>query len=191
MKIIIIEGICNTGKTTLINGIKKSFKNPAVIKTSEPEGKTLEEKAINQDAYFKSLVNDISKYSKNDAVIFDRSWYGEYAYGTLYRHRSKIIVEKMIESIENRLFFKNLFGKTILDMYFILLSPNDIDVISKNEKSLSRGNKELILKENELFNEIFNKSKINKTKIYIDSNGKLKQKSEILKEALSFINSDF
>lgn len=103
MKIIIIEGLDNTGKTTMINRLMQRYKDVLYIHSDKPEwdGDNIS-CAIRQTESFKNIVKRIIDTSlcnltKPNAIILDRSWLGEYVYGCMYRDNNDYYVLKMIK----------------------------------------------------------------------------------------------
>lgn len=187
MKIIIIEGTDNTGKDTLIKAIRKQFSGFKIknIHCSTPKHKHPIDAAIEQDAYFLGLVDDILE-NKNDSdiIIFNRAWYGEYVYGPIYRNRKQKDVKEMILRLEEKL--------QDFDITYIQLLSNNINLLVKNDdgKSLADNKTHLMFVEYQYFQQIFRASKIKKKKlIYVnDENGNFKSKADILKTAMKTIN---
>lgn len=194
MKIIIIEGTDRTGKDTLINELKNLYSHTLIIHCGKPVGKTLNEQNRNQDALFNSYITKLyneNYYGVCDLIIFNRAWYGEYVYGTIYRKRDKEDVLKMINGIEQNLkLFDNAKCYTKLEgVYYIQLINDSTRLALSNDDgnsiSIDENN---ILRETSLFYEIFNKSQIKKKMIIVNEGDEFRDKNEILKEALDFIN---
>lgn len=186
MKVIIIEGTDNTGKNTLINSICENYNNVMLIHCTKPEGNTPTIQAMNQNALFNKYANNIVSYRYNniaDIVIFNRAWYGEYVYGTLYRDRLKENVIDMIEDIE-----KKLNNANFVEIYYIQLICDSVKLLTDNDDGKSISNKaEHILKETELFKEIFNKSQVNKIMLNVNDGDNFRDKNAILNDVISFI----
>lgn len=188
MKVIIIEGTDNTGKDTLIKSIKESFDGLKIkeIHCSTPKHKHNLDAAIEQNAYYLELVDNIieNKYDV-DVVIFNRSWYGEYIYGPLYRGRKRKDVKELILRLEEKL--------SGIDVSYIQLLSSDIKFLVKNDDGLSLANNDMNLMffERKYFKQIFNASKIKKKKLIIvdDGNGNFKKKKWILDNALKTIKN--
>ena len=194
MKIIIIEGTDRTGKDTLINELKNMSFHTLIIHCGKPVGETLEEQNKNQDILFNDYLNKLygDKYfDACDLIIFNRAWYGEYVYGTIYRKRNKEDVLKMIDGIEQDLkLFNNAKCYTKLEgVYYIQLINDSTKLALSNDDgnsiSIDENN---ILRETSLFYEIFNKSQIKKKLIVVNAGDEFRDKNEILKEALDFVN---
>lgn len=194
MKIIIIEGTDRTGKDTLINELKNMSFHTLIIHCGKPVGDTLEEQNKNQDILFNDYLNKLygDKYfDVCDLIIFNRAWYGEYVYGTIYRKRNKEDVLKIIDGIEQDLkLFDNVKCYTKLEgVYYIQLINDSTKLALSNDDgnsiSIDENN---ILRETSLFYEIFNKSQIKKKLIVVNDGDEFRDKNEILKEALDFVN---
>ena len=97
MKIFFVEGPDNIGKSTYVKAIQqflygKYCTNVLVMHCEKPVGETLDEQIEFQNNAYEKLVDQLIEWNNNneyDAVIFDRAWYGEYVYGTMYRNRDK------------------------------------------------------------------------------------------------------
>ena len=194
MKIIIVEGTDRTGKDTLINELKNMSNHTLIIHCGKPVGNTLKEQNINQNILFNDYLRKIYEdkyFDVCDLIIFNRAWYGEYVYGTIYRKRDKEDVLKMINGIERNLkSFNDSKCRTKLEgVYYIQLINDSIKLAISNDDgdsiSIDENN---ILKETSLFYEIFNKSQIKKKMIIVNNGDEFRDKNEILKEALDFIN---
>lgn len=184
-KVIIIEGPDNCGKDTLINKLSSHFKSTKIIHAGIPLSDNL------FSFYYKGLIHDTLEgyydHSLN-AVIHNRSLYGEYVYGPKYRNESKEDVEHLIRKLEIGELRTFIFST---DLYFILLTSSSSDLLVKNDDGLSLSSKKSDI-EDELhaFNYIFDKSMIeNKKKVFINDGDNFRDKDDIYKEVLSFIDS--
>ena len=194
MKIIIIEGTDRTGKDTLINELKNLANHTLIVHCSKPYGKTIDEQNKNQDILFNDYINKLyeDKYHNIcDMIIFNRAWYGEYVYGTLYRNRKKNDVIKLIHDIEQDLSIFNKVDKlfTHLDgVYYIQLINDSPELaLSKDDGNSISNDVNDIIKETELFKEIYNLSTANKKLIKVNKGDQFRDKDDILKEVLKFI----
>ena len=184
MKVIIIEGGDNTGKDTLINNICKQFVNPLVIHCGKPISSYWEAARIEQRKLFSDYVKNIKNNEYDnmcDVVIFNRAWYGEYVYGSLYRNRDKNEVREDIHEYEKELFESNV--------YYIQLICTSTELLKRNDDGLSISNKiDSFIKENELFKEIFDSSLLNIKKLVQVNNGdEFRSREDILHEVLLFL----
>ena len=196
MKIIIIEGTDRTGKDTLINELKNMSFHTLIIHCGKPVGDTLEEQNKNQDILFNDYLNKLygDKYfDVCDLIIFNRAWYGEYVYGTIYRKRNKEDVLKMINGVEQdiNLFinYNSKFYTKLEDVYYVQLINDSTELALKNDDGNSISNDENdIMKETSLFYEIFEKSQLNKKLVIVNDGNKFRDKNDILNEVLDFVN---
>ena len=112
MKVIIVEGMDNTGKSTIIEQIVDFLANTNNIDRNrifvkhldKPDGSTNIDKISNIDITNYNLATFLLKAKKKqlyDYIILDRSWYSEYVYGQIYRHRSEEDVYNKIKVLEN------------------------------------------------------------------------------------------
>ena len=171
MRIFFIEGPDNTGKTTVVNELfnwlcTNQCNNINIMHCEKPEGDTIEEQISFQNEAYEKLARQLVEWNETheyDAVIFDRCWYGEYVYGTMYRKRDKQEVIDRIHEYENIL----LSSFKPFDLHLILLTTEYPEFLVKNDdgKSISNANIDLIKKELKLFDEIFNESLIGKDPI--------------------------
>ena len=107
----------------------------------------------------------------------------------IYWYKEDVL--KMINCVEQDLkLFNNAKCKTKLEgVYYIQLINDSTKLALSNDDgnsiSIDENN---ILRETSLFHEIFNKSQIKKKMIVVNDGDKFRDKNEILKEALDFIN---
>lgn len=195
MKLVIIEGPDNTGKNTVIQGLMEHYNFVKVEHCSKPKSIKAEDIQTEQINFFYNLVNnDIKEYmmlgpNNIDMIIHNRSVYGEYVYGCMYRNCSDYYAEELINQCEIRYNKMNKMHDDF-EVYLVMLLTNDSNVIVKNEdgKSLSNGKLDKIKEEQNRFERIFNKSILyNKKIVYVDNNGSFRDKADILNEILNFI----
>lgn len=184
--IVIVEGCDRTGKDTLIKSLKRIFSSNKTIHACTP-------KINKQDDLFNFYYNGLIKETLSgyyddllNAVFLNRSFYGEYVYGPKYRTESKEEVLNTIEKLEVgqlKTFIRSC------DLYFILLTSDNSDLLVNNDDGLSiSSDKKDIEDEIKLFDEIFDKSAIeNKKRIFVNNGNQFRDKDSIFKEALEFI----
>jgi thymidylate kinase len=197
MKIIIIEGTDNVGKDTIINRLEKEFINCAIVHCEKPPVASSKEMALYQQGEFIRLMGNTlyqyiayNKMGVGDtfAMIHNRSWYGEYVYGCMYRDNDPKFVKHMIASLETALI--NSIKPS--DLCFITLLSNNMEFLVRNEDglSLSSGKKDLIEQETNRFIEIHNQSLIkNKHIVYVNDGNKFRSHEDIYNEVLSYVNN--
>ena len=188
MKLIIIEGTDNTGKDTLISKILEKYPTATVIHCGKPVTKKYSSKE--QDELFRIYAENIveGKYDNTHIIIMNRSHIGEYVYGVLYRHRDKDEVEKMINNINDILYYRD-----DINIKYIQLLSSSKELLKNNEdgKSLSNGNIEKINIEADKFKEIFDNINIkdsDKHLIYVNEGNIFRSREDIFNEAYRFIN---
>lgn len=194
MKVIIIEGTDNVGKDTIIKRLANEPEQCEIVHCEKPPKMENKEMALYQEESFSSLLGQtIYDYNKNRSsnkyFIHNRSWYGEYVYGCMYRNNNTYNVRAMINTLENIL---NTNIKED-DLYFITLLSNNMDFLSRNEDglSLSKGKIELIEQETKRFEEIYNFSFIkNKHIVYVNNGTQFRPHDDIYNEIFSFINKN-
>lgn len=189
MKIIVIEGTDNTGKDTLINGLRGHYadKKIKVIHCQGPKETNNFFASVEQDSKFIQYAKDIVNGKYNcDILIFNRSWYGESVYGPIYRGRNINDTLKLNANIEQLLIN--------FDITFIQLMSNNINLLIKNDDNKSLANKQihLMLEERKLFKKAFSNSKIIKKKIINvnDSDNNFIPKEKILQDAKKIIDKN-
>jgi thymidylate kinase len=96
-KLIIVEGVDGSGKTTLIEGLKTRMQVDHVFNYSYPKETTPEENVsfargeyLASIKIFKALVGD------GKTIICDRFHLGEYAYGPIMRGYSEFLAESIL-----------------------------------------------------------------------------------------------
>lgn len=182
-KLIIIEGIDNVGKDTIINYLLTKYKNAKIYHCEKPKSKNNKEAAKEQYNLFLNLAKE-NVNNNDEVIIHNRSWYGEYVYGVKYRNNNENEVKKSI------LEFENIILENIDDVSFILLLSDNMDFAIKNDDglSISQAKKELIEDEAKRFEEIFKFSTIpNKKIIYVNNGENWRTKEEIINELLEQI----
>ena len=200
MKIIIVDGPDNTGKSLFIENLSNYLTDVLGKKvTTIHFGKPIKEMPL-QVWYYGWLMNlcDISvpyiSYDKEfylsnanhidkneiDYVIIDRFMYSEYVYGPLYRGVDKRKTIQYINAIEDRIKKE--------DVAFVLLTSSHPELLVKMEdgESQSEGELQKIQDEINAFNEIYNLSILDCAyKIDVSENeSNYKDKIHILDEVL-------
>jgi len=192
MKLIIIEGLDNTGKTTTISTLQNDFeaegKSVYIHHCTKPEPDTIDNMIKAQKDEYCQLVKDLINLNKNntyDYVIIDRCWYSEYVYGQIYRSRDELDLLADIYMFENSL---NFYLKN--NIYLLLLNVDNVEFSVKHEDGLSiaQADKDKISREQKLFVNIFNESLIKHKLNYIVNNGlDFKNKQLIIQDIEKFI----
>lgn len=197
MKVIIVEGMDNTGKSTMIDRLVKYLakkdgidaeKQIYVKHLVKPDGKTDIERATNIDITNFNLATfliNAHKENKYKYIILDRAWYSEYVYGQLYRNRQEHEIRKRVQTIEeylNNYFFKHIDTVSFHLLIFLATDPN-FYIKHEDGQSLSIGNeqRDLIIKEMSLFTNIAYMAKVENKGIILVNNG-----SEFLTEDTIF-----
>ena len=172
-KLIIVDGMDNTGKSTLIARLTKvleSLGNTTITIHSQKPPKDIapEDTSAYQHKYYLDLINMLTTLKserKYDYIILDRGWISEYVYGPLYRNRGKqeivednIVLDKKVLSLFN----------IPSDVYFIMLLGSTKFLLSREDgKSLSDNDESLIELERTEFEKGYDYSLIDK-KIYYE-----------------------
>ena len=186
-KVIIIEGCDNCGKDTLISSLLSDFTNPLILHAGVPSAK--ESNLFN--FYNNGLIHNTLEgyYDKDqDVIIHNRSMYGEFVYGPLYRSKLLGDVAEMIYKLEAGQ-LKTFIRSS--ELYLILLTSSSVELLVNNDDGLSISNKkEDIKREIDSFNTIFNLSEIeNKRKIYVNHGDSFRNKQDIYNDVVNFIRN--
>lgn len=208
---IIIEGIDHCGKDTLIKCLQDSLggqvhhsgKPPIlekylnhndifsiVAKMSEEYynyyGEFIDEEQVKeftgyaaqylyQENYFESMFHSADNLI--GTVIYNRFHLGEYVYGKLYRNYTKYMAEMPFQ-IEKTIKYPNRFFLIHLAMHHPEIRVHDTDAFS-----MDRG-----YEESKLFLEAFNRSRLQKMLVYVDTiDGKWRRKEEIYEEVIDWL----
>lgn len=187
MKVIIIEGPDNCGKSTLLNQLIDEFEVMKLVHCIPPIGNTNEEKFEYQKNIFNYYIDMIADDAENDsteAIIFNRFYQGEYVYGQIYRNSSKRSVSDLLEDFDNK-----LLNISNVDIYYIQMTCDCPDLLIEHEDGTSFSNSDAskISQEMSLFFDAFNMSKLNKATIKVNEGMNFRDKEEILKEVNKFI----
>lgn len=181
MKLLIIEGLDNVGKDTLINSLIEQYPNSKMVHWGYPQGNTNEEKTAYQEMSFGYYMREYSflkARNKLDLLIWNRSHIGECVYGPMYRESDS----QWIYDLEKE------FLVNSSEVYLVYLH-GDIEFLLKNDDGESFTtdiNKKL--HEQKLFNEAVNQSQItNKLKIKVNDGNNYINKSGICTTVTSFI----
>jgi len=197
MKVIIVEGMDNTGKSTMIDRLIKYLarkdgidadKQIYVKHLVKPDGENDIERATNIDITNFNLATfliNAHKENKYKYIILDRAWYSEYVYGQLYRNRQEHEIRKRVQNIEeylNNYFFKHIDTVSFHLLIFLATDPN-FYIKHEDGQSLSIGNeqRDLIIKEMSLFTNIAYMANVENKGIILVNNG-----SEFLTEDTIF-----
>ena len=185
MKTIIIEGMDNTGKNTIIQKLMEKYSVVKIIHSGKPKSKTNEEAQIEQQQTFNNYANEVLNESKmTEAFIFNRAWYGEYVYGCIYREANPYMVLQMITYIENKLDNN--------ETYLITLIADNAQFLVKNDDGLSLSNVDLMKlgAEKERFIKVHNHSKLKKKLITVNDGENFRPLEEIFSEIEDLIDNN-
>jgi thymidylate kinase len=200
MKLILIEGVDQCGKNTLIEGLCKHFNydNVTIRHFSKPpKGLTTREAVDFQFKCFTNeaeLVHQIKQkflYTRyhyyDDVIIWNRSHLGEFVHGQLFRNEDPKEIKDKLLFFENFYFY--VHEQNIIDTYLITMIADPEFLLSKEDGNSFSKDLEQKTKELELFKEAHNFSLIKKKiMIKVDKNEKFRSKEIILRETLTFLN---
>jgi len=166
MKVIIFDGLDNTGKSTqikLLSDYMTYLGKKVCVKhfSMPPADMSNADKAEYQNNAYKEYAKELMTYNKEnvyDYVFIDRCWYSEYVYGQLYRERDELDLLMNMYCIEESL----IVDLGINNIFLFMFSANKADFLVKNEDgySISKGNINKIKKEMKIFNNIISLSKL-------------------------------
>jgi len=191
MKLIILEGGDQLGKSTLIEGICKHFcyDNVTIRHFGKPpkDIKNILNFQFNafmreQDLFFHIAYHDNQKYNYYpNILIWNRGHLGEYVYGQMFRKAHP-------EELKLRLIgFEKYFVS--YNVYLITLTADPNFFFSKEDGNSFSNDLITKTKELELFKEAHEFSIIrNKLIVKVDHNGKFWPKQDILNKVINFIN---
>lgn len=161
--LIILEGMDNTGKTTLIemykrivSGLNPDIKVQVIHMEKPPQDATESEISDNEfldtsskinvnydkanefqhNAYMKlpsKLVEIIQMNEPPHVIILDRAWLSEYVYGYLYRNRNQRDI--IIDNLIIEKQIMNIFGSE--NVFLVYLYPSNLNFIRKKEDGKS------------------------------------------------------
>ncbi len=178
---IIIEGLDNTGKSTLIDNLVKHFNHLTIHKihygsTGLPpeETKTHAKKLFRE---FFILLNMANSFG-DSCFIADRSHLGEMVYGPKYRNYSGDYVLDIEQEFVNNAFWKDLFLITLVDEPQNLIDRDDGLSISVKTEDIEY--------EKAAFERAHNLSNI-ENKLFININNKTIE--EVFDEVVKFIKT--
>jgi thymidylate kinase len=198
MKLLIIEGGDNLGKSLLIKSLCEHFNYDNVTirhfgkppkGMSKPETLAFQFQCFNNEAELYKQIKELFSYSKynyyDNVVIWNRSHCGEFVYGQMFRDVNPQLLKDLLSYYEkftlDCLNDKNIYLITLTADPEFFLSKEDGQSFSKNLEEKTR--------ELELFKEAHEISLIkNKKIIKVDQNNQFKLKEDIFQEALTFIN---
>lgn len=191
MKIVIIEGTDNVGKDTVIMQLLSKFPVTKVMHCEKPKSITPKEQAAEQYASFLNLAQENiydNVRGKTDCVIHNRSWYGEYVYGCMYRQNDPDHVVNMIHKLEEHL-LRSIDEK---DIVYITLLSNSAEFLVKNDDGLSLSDAKVdkIVEETRRFEKIHELSTFkNKHIIYVNDGESFRTKEDIMEDVMSAIKN--
>lgn len=187
MPLIVLEGVDNVGKDTLIENFIRERKNIIVRHFSDPKGRTNEERIEYQRADFlyefrKQRLREIMRKTPSDVYIWNRSHIGEWVYGKIYRDYDPEWIFNM----------ERVFGFNDDPSIFLVLLEAEAEFSLKNDDGLSfTSNLEKRKYEMQRFREAFERSGIiNKKIINVTKNvTQFKKEQDIHGELLDFIGT--
>lgn len=182
-KLIIIDGMDNTGKTTLINRLTSVLQdqlnmNIKIIHLEKPPKEIKKEDIPHYShMYYTDILvkqlNTLYNTDEYDYIILDRGWISEYVYGPLYRNRTyqEITEDNIVLDYKT----SKIFGKENIFLYVLVGDPEFL-LEHEDNLSLSKSNKTLINTEYNLFLSAFYMSLLpNKETITVNDKGQYKE----------------
>lgn len=201
MKVVIIEGLDNTGKTTVIHRLMSMYDKVYYVHCQKPKAKDPILAALEQQESYTKIANMIVGLAINekyrpDLVILDRSWLGEFVYGCRYRGNGQKFVLDMISKCASILSEYNNSADNLysaLDYHYILLTADDPRFCIKHDdgKSISEADMENIEYEMRAFDTVFTiniPGLFNRHKVIVNDGLEFRDKDTIFNEILDIIN---
>jgi len=194
MKHIIICGIDRCGKNSLIKGICDHYNyNGVHIRHFDKPPKTLtsvqafefQKNTFSKEGNFIECISNLEKdqyYYHENVLIWNRSPYGEYVYGQMFRKLEKKVIIKYIRTYDNFYLYHD-------NTYFIMLTADPEFCLKQEDGNSFSKTIEQKTKEISLFNEVFELSSLNKLKIKVNDGDNYISKETILNNTLNFINN--
>lgn len=171
-KVIIVEGMDCSGKDTSIKAIANHFKDENfhtlhyhAIKTRTAQQSRKAHEQLYRDAFWLVSSNQHMNF------IFNRSHYGEYVYGYIYRRYDD---PEYVFELERHGHNGSPYDKMFNDATLIIFINSDIQALVEREDgdSLSQGQANLISEEFDRFVDVYHKSYLpNNRKMLIDVAG--------------------
>ena len=185
--LIIIEGVDNIGKDTLIKNFLNEYNNLIIRHFETPKGKSISQQIEYQKEDFlyefrkqtlrKTVFNNINK---KEAYIWNRSHLGEWVYGQIYRKYKP----DWIFDLE-----KNFSFESDDDVFLILLDADAKFTIDNDDNLSFTTDIKVRQREIKLFKEAFKKTHIkNKLLLKVHNNNlQFKNKNDIYEKVLKFV----
>lgn len=169
-KLIIIDGMDNTGKSTLINRFCQLCdilgKSVYTTHLTAPDSSIPKENIFKyqHDSYIQFVKNliDIDNTNNYDYIIIDRGWISEYVYGQIYRDRNSL--EITTDNLALDCMILNHFTSNNVFL-FVLIGFTEHLLQNEDGKSLAKENKFLMDKEKRLFKDGYDYSIIQNKEI--------------------------
>lgn len=196
MILIIFEGVDNLGKSTIISKLTEMYKadNDIMYMHFKNPPKGIENPLAYQELSFTQAMSKCSyisntetmlKNTNKNIVFFDRSHFGEYVYGPIYRNEEPEEIIKTIKRVHNH--------HALFDVVVIHLEASPEFVISHDDnKSFTSGYDEetrlaTVKREIDSFNECFKEvNPSNYIKINVeDDNNNYRNIDNIVQEIIS------
>ena len=192
--LIIVEGMDNTGKDTLINGLKEYY-NKLNIKETHFYGPSTKDN--NNIAYIEQIhqfINNLYNITKKDfdMMIWNRSHIGEYVYGQIYRNINDKDIEKLVNLIDeclNKLDLNVVYVQLICNSNTLMIDNEDGKSLSNNVSNYKQYLKTL-KRERNLFKDAFDivSNKFSKVLINVNKGESFIDKNEILNKVIEKID---
>lgn len=211
MVLIVFEGCDNLGKTTLIDSIVSDYRSQRdiVMIHSMGPGKNVQDPFEYQKEIFFVLASKIQMLSSfensfvpktsQNIVLLDRSWFGEYVYGQIYRNEpseeiNRYVIDRCCSMVSRK---DNVYPVVVhldADTEFIMKMDDGYSFSSDMVRSerLKHIDNERIL-----FDEAFARikensgSKFKYMKVKVDKDGEFRLKDELLNEIYDTIENKF
>lgn len=211
MVLIVFEGCDNLGKTTLVDSIVSDYRSQRdiVMIHSMGPGKNVQDPFEYQKEIFFVLASKIQMLSSfensfvpktgQNIVLLDRSWFGEYVYGQIYRNEppeeiNRYVIDRCCSMVSRK---DNVYPVVVhldADTGFIMKMDDGYSFSSDMVRSERLKH---IDNERMLFDETFARIKENSAskfkymKVKVDKDGEFRPKDELLNEIYDTIENKF
>jgi thymidylate kinase len=135
-KLIIIEGVDGTGKSTLIEGLRRKGIYDYLFNYSYPKEPTIEEcGAFAKGEYFGSIKIFKQLIEQDKVIVCDRFHLGEFAYGPVMRQYPEWFARKIIVDTEKTI---EDFGINFNKIVLIILHSSPETILRRKGKIMGK-----------------------------------------------------
>jgi len=184
-KLIIVEGVDGTGKSTLIEGLKRIIWPDHVLHLTKPDEEILGANYAFEKGLFTGLIPLLGYLvGRGNVVVADRFHYSTFAYGLVKRGYTKAMGVKLIMDVERAL-RDELPPGSIKVIQLMLQDPNTAVARGKAGEGEYLRTVDEVRAVNAKYYTMIELSRLPKRLIYTDLPGATKE--HVLEEAVSYI----